>query len=302
VTELDVKREQLYATLRDLGGVVVAYSGGVDSSYLLAASLEALGPERVLAVTAESPTYPASERDEALQLAHQLGARHRLIHTAELDDPNFSSNPPDRCYYCKSHLFQDLAEIAHAEGLPYVAYGATQDDLGDHRPGMRAARECGARAPLLDAQLTKDDVRALSRQLGLSTWDKPAMACLASRFPYQATITAESLARVEKGEDWLRREIGLRQVRLRHHDTVARLEVGLADLPLLLREENRQRIVARLKELGYTYITLDLEGFRSGSMNQVLSRSPMSARHTGAWAIRAQGTERQHTQARETRT
>ena len=301
MTELDIKREHLYATLRDLGGVVIAYSGGVDSSYLLAASLEALGPERVLAVTAESPTYPASEREEALQLAHQLGARHRLIHTAELDDPNFSSNPPDRCYYCKSHLFQDLAKIAEAEGLPHVAYGATLDDLGDHRPGMRAARECGARAPLLDAQLTKDDVRALSRQLGLPTSEKPAMACLASRFPYEATITAESLARVEKGEDFLRREIGLRQVRLRHHDTVARLEVELADLPLLLREENRQRIVARMKELGYTYITVDLEGFRSGSMNQVLSRLSVSAQGTEAPVSRAQHTRRRRTAAEETR-
>jgi uncharacterized protein len=294
---LDVKREQLYATLRDLGGVVVAYSGGVDSSYLLAASLEALGPQRVLAVTAESPTYPGSEREEALRLARQLGARHRLIHTVELDDPHFSSNPPDRCYYCKSHLFQDLADIAQAEGLPHVVYGATEDDLGDHRPGMRAARECGARAPLLDAQLTKEDVRALSRQLGLPTWDKPAMACLASRFPYQATITAESLARIEKGEDWLRHEIGLRQVRLRHHDTVARLEVELADLPLLLRAENRERIVARLKELGYTYITVDLEGFRSGSMNQVLSRLPTGARGTDA-----RGTGARHTGAQETGT
>lgn len=273
VSELDIKRERLYAMLGDLGGVVVAYSGGVDSSYLLAASLEALGAQRVLAVTAESPTYPASEREEASQLARELGARHHFIHTTELDDPHFASNPPDRCYYCKTHLFRDLADIAQAEGLPYVIYGATKDDLGDHRPGMRAARECGARAPLLEAQLTKEDVRALSHRMGLPTWDKPAMACLASRIPYQAAITAESLARIEQGEDWLRREIGLRQIRLRHHDTVARLEVEVPDLPLLLREETRNRIVARLKELGYTYVTVDLEGFRSGSMNQVLSRS-----------------------------
>ena len=269
--ELDVKRDRLYELLKDLGGVVVAYSGGVDSTYLLAASLEALGTEQVLAVTAVSPTYPASEREEATAVACRLGARQRFIHTEELNDPRFADNPPERCYYCKSHLFRDLAEIARSEELNCVVYGATLDDLGDHRPGMRAARELGARAPLLDAGLTKDDVRALSKELQLPTWSKPAMACLASRFPYHSTITAEALGRVERAEDFLRQEIGLRQVRVRHHDSVARLEVKPADLHLLLGEDSRQRVVARLKEMGYTYVTVDLEGFRSGSMNEVLS-------------------------------
>jgi uncharacterized protein len=254
-----------------LGSVVVAYSGGVDSSYLLAASLEALGTERVLAVTAVSPTYPASEQAEASALVGELGARQRFIHTEELDDPRFASNPPDRCYYCKTHLFEDLAEIARSEGLDTVVYGATQDDLGDHRPGMRAARDLGARAPLLEAGLTKDEVRALSQEMGLPTWDKPAMACLASRFPYNSTITAGALDAVEQAEDFLRQEMHLRQVRVRHHDNVARLEVDLCDLPLLLGGDGRERIVARLKELGYVYITVDLEGFRSGSMNAVLT-------------------------------
>ena len=268
--KLDVKRERLYGILRDLGGVVVAYSGGVDSTYLLAASLEALGTEQVLAVTAVSPTYPASEREEAAAVACRLGVRQRFIHTEELDDPRFADNPPERCYYCKSHLFQDLAEVAQVEDLNCVVYGATVDDVGDHRPGMRAARELGAQAPLLEAGLTKDEVRALSKELQLPTWSKPAMACLASRFPYHSTITAEALGRVEEAEDFMRREMGVRQVRVRHHDNVARLEVDRSDLPLLLSEENRRRVVARLKEIGYTYVTVDLEGFRSGSMNEVL--------------------------------
>lgn len=271
--ELQMKRERLYGILRDQGSVVVAYSGGVDSTYLLAASLEALGPERVLAVTAVSPTYPASEQAEASELARQLGARQRFIHTAELDDPRFASNPPERCYYCKTHLFQDLAEMARSEGLGCVVYGATEDDLGDHRPGMRAAKELGALAPLLEAGLTKDEVRALSREMQLPTWDKPAMACLASRFPYDSTITAEALHSVEQAEDFLRKEMGLRQVRVRHHDNVARLEVAPSDFALVLDESNRQRIVASLKELGYIYVTVDLEGFRSGSMNEVLPRT-----------------------------
>jgi uncharacterized protein len=280
--ELAAKRKRLYAILGDLGSVVVAYSGGVDSTYLLAASLEALGSENVLAVTAVSPTYPASEQAEASALARKRGARQRFIHTAELDDPRFASNPPERCYYCKTHLFRDLAEIARAEGLRHVVYGATQDDLGDHRPGMRAARELGARAPLLEAGLTKDEVRALSREMELPTWDKPAMACLASRFPYDATITAEALGSVERAEDFLRKEVGVRQVRVRHHGNMARLEVDPSDLPALLGEGSRERIVDRLKELGYAYVTVDLEGFRSGSMNEVLSRPVEAAVGHGA--------------------
>jgi uncharacterized protein len=271
VPSLEQKRERLFTILDGMDSVVVAYSGGVDSTYLLAASLEALSPEKVLAVTAVSPTYPASERQEGAAIARQLGARQRFVHTAELDDPRFASNPPERCYYCKTHLFQDLFDIARSEGLNQVAYGATQDDLGDHRPGMRAAQRLGARAPLLEAGLTKDEVRALSKERQLPTWDKPAMACLASRFPYDTTITASALHSVEQAEDWLRLEMGFRQIRVRHHGSVARLEVEPPDLERVLEDRTRQAIVARLKDLGYVYVTVDLEGFRSGSMNEVLA-------------------------------
>ena len=277
IDELTLKRNRLYTILQDLDSVVVAYSGGVDSTYLLAASLEALGPERVLAVTADSPTYPDSEQDEALELARTLGARLRLIQTNELDDERFANNPPERCFFCKSHLFGDMTDIAQSEGLRHVVYGATEDDLGDFRPGMRAAKECGARAPMLEAGMAKDDVRTLSRQMGLPTWDKPAMACLASRFPYYATITAEALACIEQAEDFLRSEIGLKQVRVRHHDDIARLELEPSDFSTALDERNRQRIVDRLKELGYAYVTMDLQGFRSGSMNEVLAESATAA-------------------------
>jgi len=272
MSEPDLKRDRLYTILQELDSVVVAYSGGVDSTYLLATALAALDTERVLAVTAVSPTYPTSEREDAATLARTLGVRQRFIHTAELDDPRFASNPPERCYFCKSHLFQDLANIAREEGLRHVIYGATQDDLGDHRPGMRAARELGARAPLLEAGLSKQEVRALSREMELPTWDKPAMACLASRFPYESTITAEALACVEQAEDFMRGEMGFRQVRVRHHGDTARLEVEPSDFPLLFREGSRERIVTYLKALGYIYVTVDLEGFRSGSMNEVLSQ------------------------------
>ncbi len=268
---LEARHERLYALLRELESVVVAYSGGVDSTYLLSAALEALGPSRVLAVTAISPTYPASEREASAAIARQMGARQRFVHTEELDDPRFAENPPERCYYCKSHLFQDLHEIACGEGLQHVVYGATQDDLGDHRPGMQAAREMGARAPLLEAGLTKEDVRTLSREAQLPTWDKPAMACLASRFPYHQTITGEALARVEQAEDYMRDEIGLRQVRVRDYGPLARLEVEPSAFGRLMGEALRERVVAHLKSLGYAYVTLDMEGFRSGSMNRVLA-------------------------------
>jgi uncharacterized protein len=266
------KVDRLRERIAALQSVAVAFSGGTDSSLLLAYSLTVLGPERVLAVTADSPTLPRRELADAQALAAELGARQLIIETDELADPRFADNPPERCYYCKRGLFARMREVADREGYCHLLYGATADDLGDYRPGMRAAQEAGALAPLLEAGLTKEDVRELSRALGLRTWDKPSMACLSSRFPYGAALTLEGLTRVEQAEDFLRHELGMRQVRVRDQGVVARIEVESAALVALVQEPLRDQVIARLKSLGYTYVTLNLEGFRSGSLNDVLPR------------------------------
>ena len=262
--------ERVTAIIASLESVAVAFSGGADSTLLLALCVRALGTERVLAVTADSPTLPRRELAEAAALAAELGARHMMVTTDEIRDERFASNPPDRCYFCKQGLFTRFRALADREGLRHLVYGATADDLGDYRPDMRAASEAGALAPLLEAGLGKKEVRELSRELGLRTWNKPSMACLSSRFPYGKAITHQGLGRVEQGEDLLRHELGFRQVRVRDHDAMARIEVELEDLPRLLTEQVRRSIVARFKALGYTYVTFDLEGFRSGSMNEPL--------------------------------
>jgi len=255
--------------LADMGGVLIACSGGVDSTFLLRVALEVLG-ENVLAVTAKSPIHPASESAAAGELARRLGARHLFVETDELDDPEFARNPPERCYLCKRSLFARLKELAEEHGLTEVLEGSNYDDLGEHRPGLRALRELGVRSPLAEAGLTKAEIRALSRQMGLPTWDKPAQACLATRFPYGELLTPEKLRRVEEAEEFLR-SLGLGQLRVRTHDLLARIEVSQNEMPRLLHEAGR--VVEELKKLGYTYFTLDLEGYRTGSMDEPLKGS-----------------------------
>ena len=264
------KIDALERQIESLGSVAVAFSGGADSTLLLAMCLRVLGSQAVLAVTADSPTLPRTELAEAQELARELGATHTVIETEEMDDAHFTSNPPDRCFYCKQELFESIRTLAGERGFAHIAYGATEADLGDHRPGMRAASQAGAVAPLLEAGFTKQDVREMSRELGLRTWDKPAMACLSSRFPYGTHLTQPDLAQVERAEELLRRELGFRQVRVRHHGPVARIELDPQDIVRALEDPVRTRIVDGLKRIGYRYVTLDLAGFRSGSMNEVL--------------------------------
>lgn len=269
--DLTYKVARLAGRLSGLGRVAVAFSGGADSTLLLAAALRALGRRAVLAVTADSPTLPRAELREARELAEELGAEHVVITTRELDDPAFAENSPDRCFHCKRGLFDAMRGVAAERGIPHLLYGATAADLGDHRPGMRAAAEAGAIAPLLEVGFSKEDVRRLSRAWGLRTWDKPAMACLSSRVPYGRRITADTLARVEAAERLLREELGLRQVRVRDAGDTARIELPPEDLAAVVGEPARARVVEGLKAVGYTYVTLDLQGFRSGSMNEVLA-------------------------------
>lgn len=265
-TAIDEKLAKLKGILGDCGGVLVAFSGGVDSTFLAFVAREVLG-EKALAVTASSETFPSSERREAERLAREFGLRHRVIETSELDIPQFAENPPDRCYHCKSELFAKLKCLARAEGIPWVVDGTNADDTADYRPGMRALKELGVRSPLLEAGLGKEEIRNASRRLGLPTWDKPAYACLASRFPYGEAITRGKLAAVDEAESFLR-GLGFRLLRVRHHGDVARVEVAPEEIERAV--EARDRIVQGLKRAGFTFVALDLEGYRTGSMNEAL--------------------------------
>lgn len=264
--ELEQKLEQLRALVHSYGSALVAFSGGVDSSVVLAVAKQELG-DRVLAVTAHSPVYAQRELEAAKKLAQQLGVAHEIIFTRELDDPRYVNNPPTRCFHCKHELFGKLAELAQVRGFAVVLDGTNASDMGDVRPGMRALKEYNVRSPLLEVGLTKPQVREIARMLNLPTAQKPAMACLASRMPYGSAITPEKLRQVEHAEEFLF-ELGLSQVRVRHYDQLARIEVLPDEMPKLLAQ--RDAITARLQELGFRYVTLDLRGYRSGSMNEVL--------------------------------
>lgn len=268
MTDLEAKFELLQQVMRNYGRVLVAFSGGVDSSFVLRVAHDVLGPQ-VTALTVHSPAVPEHDYQAALQLASSLGVEHIVVEADETTIPDYAANPVNRCYFCKRHLFEVCAVEAERRGIRVVADGANVDDLSDYRPGLNAAAERDVRHPLVEAGLHKAEVRELSRRLGLETWDKPASPCLSSRFPYGTPITRDALTRVAKAEKLLH-ELGFRECRVRYHEQLARIEVPTTDLPRLLNPELRPRLVAELRRLGFSYVTLDLQGFRSGSLNEAL--------------------------------
>jgi len=275
------KASRLREIIGELGSVAVAFSGGTDSTYLLAVCLDVLGQDRVLALTSDSPLMPRAEMEEARALAAQLGAHHLVLPSDDLANPSIAANQPDRCYHCKFDRFTALWQVTRSEGLSCLLHGENADDTADYRPGSQAARELGVRAPLREAGLTKAEIRRLSRQRGLPNWNRPANSCLASRFPYGTALSRQALSRVEAAEQLLRRELGLSQLRVRDHFPIARLEVPPGEIARLARPENRAAVVKGLRALGYRYITLDLEGYRLGRLNEDLSDSQTVSETSG---------------------
>ena len=265
------KLDRMRDLLRSLRRVAVAFSGGVDSAFVLKVAVDTLGRDNVLAVMGDSPSVPAQDRAEARQLALSLGAELLLIDPGEFENPDYLANPTNRCYFCKDALFERIGPILAQHGLSAVLSGTNADDLGDYRPGLTAAKEHAVREPCAEAGLTKADIRALSAEMGLPTSDKPASPCLSSRVPYGEPITPEKLRRIDLAETFLRQELGVRECRVRHHDKLARIEVPAESIELLSKPETRERIFARFRQIGYQYVTLDLRGFRSGSLNEVIA-------------------------------
>lgn len=269
---LAAKERRLHSLLESCESILVAFSGGVDSAYLAVAATRILGPA-ALCVTADSPSYPDHHRQLALRIARECGLHHEIVSTAELDRPEYRANPINRCYYCKHELYTTLSELAQHRGFRVVADGSNADDRGDYRPGRQAAREFGVRSPLDEADLSKDEIRELSRRAGLPTWDEPASACLSSRIPYQSEVTDEKLRTIERAEDALR-AMGFRVCRVRHHDALARIEIGRDEMARALEPEWRERIVRELRAIGYQHVTIDLQGYRMGSLNEGVRLRP----------------------------
>jgi uncharacterized protein len=269
--ELALKHGRMKEAIRGMGRVIVAFSAGVDSTLVLKVALETLGRENVVAATGVSPSLARRELDSVRELAGLMGANLELVGTSEMDSPNYTANPTNRCYFCKSELYARLGELAARKGGGWVVLnGVNADDTGDWRPGLKAAEENAVRAPLLEAGLTKADVRALAKELGVPNWEKPALACLSSRIPYGTPVTIGSLGQIEKAEAFLW-DRGFKNFRVRHHQKLARIEVPLEDLPRLYEDPLRTELVTYFKNIGYTYVTVDLQGFRSGSGNEVLA-------------------------------